>query len=424
MGSTKVLAAAALSLCAVVATPAAAQSDTSVEQRLKALETLVTTQAAQIQAQRRTLDLQAEQLAKQNEALQTLKQDALEEVRGRGAAAEDVQVAPVAPGPSSVAASAEQPSGPVGEAPAETREVVVAALPENTGVLTPKGHGVIEPAFRYVHGSTNRLVFRGVEIVTGVQIGVIEASDADRSTLSPSIAARYGLTDRLEVEVVAPYVKRSDRVTTLAQRDQTVSRTLSLDGADIGDVELGARYQLNRARPGRPVYIASLRYKSDTGTSPFDIDRDEFGVATKLATGSGFKGGTAGLSFLYPTDPAVIFGSVSYLYNAPKDIDRTIGDVVVGRVNPGDAISLSAGFGFALNPQFSFSLGYSQTYVDKTVSYLNATRQEAESLQIGALMFGWSLRLTPRLTLSNSYEFGATSDAPDVSVVFRLPYRF
>ena len=37
---------------------------------------------------------------------------------------------------------------------------------------------------------------------------------------------------------------------------------------------------------------------------------------------------------------------------------------------------------------------------------------------------GLSYRLTERLTLTNSFEFGVTSDAPDMRVVFRLPYRF
>ena len=36
--------------------------------------------------------------------------------------------------------------------------------------------------------------------VTGVQIGVIEASDADRDTFATTFALRYGLTNRLEVE--------------------------------------------------------------------------------------------------------------------------------------------------------------------------------------------------------------------------------
>ena len=34
------------------------------------------------------------------------------------------------------------------------------------------------------------------------------------------------------------------------------------------------------------------------------------------------------------------------------------------------------------------------------------------------------LRLTSRLTLNNSYQIGVTSDAPNVAIGVRLPYRF
>lgn len=37
---------------------------------------------------------------------------------------------------------------------------------------------------------------------------------------------------------------------------------------------------------------------------------------------------------------------------------------------------------------------------------------------------GWPFRLTERATLNNNFEFGVTSDAPDMRVVVRVPYRF
>ncbi|WP_454760891.1 transporter [Caulobacter segnis] len=367
---------------------------------------------------------QARRLAEQERALTVLSRPDLGQLSGAGVGATSpqekalVQVEPASPG-----AQRNEPAR-VGQAPPEREAVEVAALPERQGVLTPRGQFVLEPSVDYTHASTNRLVFRGVEIVTGVQIGVIEASDADRNGVGASLTGRYGLSDRLEVQLTVPYVRRADRLTTLAQRDETISRTLSLKGSGLGDVELGARYQINRARPGRPVFIGALRVKGDTGTSPFEIDRDEFGVARRLATGSGFWAVEPGLTFLYPTDPIVIFGGVSYLYHVPEDIDRTIGEVLVGKVDPGDAIGVNAGFGFAINPKFSFSLGYRHNYILPTKSQINGTGQKSESLQVGVFTFGWSLRLSDKMTISNGYEFGATSDAPDVRVVLRAPYRF
>lgn len=424
---------ALFSAASALASPAAAQTATDLQGRIDQLEALVQAQSVQLDAQKKALEAQEAQLKAQQDALAALRVEALGELRAAGAPVPTVSAtaapAPAREAPVQLAQArpvAPDPTAPatVGEAPEPQEPVEVAALPEYAGVLTPPGQFIIEPAFRYVHGSTNRLVFRGVEIATGVQIGALEASDADQTTLSPSLALRFGLTNRLEIEAVAPYLDRRDRVTTVAQRQDEVSRSFSLEGRGIGDVEVGLRYQLNAARPGRPVFIANLRYKSTTGEGTYEIPRDEFGVSTRLATGSGFQSYQAGLSFLYPTDPAVLFGGLTYLYNAPDDINREVGGVLVGKVDPGDSIGVNAGFGFALNPQFSFSLGYEHAYVMRTVSYLGGTRQTSNSLQVGSFMFGWSLRLTPRVTLNNAYEIGVTSDAPDVSVVLRIPYRF
>lgn len=378
---------------------------------------------AQVVAQQALLERQAAEI----ERLKQLSDAILAAAQGRGQGPAGAPGQPAAgtlaasPGPVAQVPTT-QPT--VGEPPPPAPPVEVAAVPEGYGVLTPKGHGVVEPSIDFTHGSTNRLVFRGVEIVTGIQIGVIEASDADRNAISGALSLRYGLLDRLEVEARVPYLYRDDRVTTLAQRDETITRTFNLDGHDIGDVELAARYQINRGLKGWPVFIAGLRYKSDTGTSPFEVDRDSAGVAKELATGSGFWGLEGSLNFLYPTDPIVLFGGLSYLSHQPKDINKVVGEVLVRKVDPGDSLSMNAGFGFALNPRFSFSLGYKHSYIWPTKSVLGNTLQKSDSLQVGAFTFGWSLALSERVSIANSYEIGTTSDAPDMRVVLRVPIRF
>ena len=316
------------------------------------------------------------------------------------------------------------PQQPVGAAPPPKKVEEVAALPEHVGVLTPKGRLVFTPSLDYVRSSSNRLVFRGVEIVPGIQLGVIEANDADRDSAVATVALRYGLTSRLEVEARIPYVYRHDRVTTLAQRDETINRTTELDGQQIGDVEVSARYQLNEVRPGRPIFVANARIKPPSGLGPYDVGYDEFGVATSLATGSGFWAVEGGLTMLYPSDPAVIFASISYLHNISRDIDKDIGGAHVGRVEPGGSISGSLGFGLALNPRFSVSFGYSHSYIFPTKTQIGTTIQESNSLQVGSLLMGWSYRLSDRMTLTNNFEFGVTSDAPDMRVVVAAPMSF
>ena len=405
--------------------PAAAQT---VEDRVARLEALVRQQADQIDVQQRELAAQRAEIEARGssfvtEARAPRSSGALPTPRSSSSDGPIVtgRVEPAVPD------SRDQlpvgPDEPVGQAP-PAATVEVASMPEGAGVLTPRGHLTLEPSVDFTHGSTNRLVFRGVEIVTGIQIGVIEASDADRDAYGVALSARYGLTDRIEIEGRLPYIWRADRVTTLAQRSDQVTRTLNLRGENIGDVEGSIRYQVNTGRDGLPVFTAGLRVKSDTGTSPFEIDRDQFGVASELATGSGFWAVEGSLSALYPTDPAVLFANIAYLYHIPKNVDRTVGDVTIGRVDPGDSFSVAAGFGFALNPRFSFSLAYRHSYITATESELNGVPVEAESLQVGALTLGASYQLTPRITLSSTVEIGVTRDAPDVRVVFRVPYRF
>ena len=304
------------------------------------------------------------------------------------------------------------------------RGLQLSAIPEEVAVLSPKGQASFDFSAEYTRSSANRLVFRGVEIVPGLQIGVIEASEADRDTLGATIAGRYGITDRIEVDARIPYLKRNDTITTVQQRDEAVSRTIDLKGDGIGDVEAGIRYQINGGEKGRPIFVAGLRAKSDTGEGPFDIPRDEFGVASRLATGSGFWGVEPSISMLYPSDPAVIFASLSYFAHLPKDIDKTEGDVRVGRVDPGDSIGMGIGFAFSLNPRFSYSLGYKHNYIRPTTTELNDTTQKSKSLQVGALTFGLSYRVTERFSLNGNFEFGVTEDAPDMRFVLRVPVLF
>lgn len=324
-----------------------------------------------------------------------------------------------------VATPVAQPQGPVGEAPPEQPPATtVEALPEGQNALLGAGRIVIEPSFEYSRSSSNRFVFRGVEIVTGVQIGLIEANDTARDTLTGALAVRYAITDRLEIEGRVPYIYRNDRITTVAQQSTTTMQTFELDGSNMGDIEMSLRYQLNNGAAGMPIFVAGARVKSDTGLGPFDLERDVSGVSTELATGSGFWGVQGSLSMLYPTDPVVIFANASYLYNIADDIDQTFGAVTVGEVDPGDSIGFGFGFGFALNPRFSYSLGYSHSYVLPTTTELNGVRQESSELQVGSLSFGMSFRATERLTLSTSVDVGVTEDAPDVRVAFRAPFRW
>ena len=416
MGMSRGLRTLLLATAATVALalPAAAQ-DADLEARIARLEALVQSQQVQI-------DTQAAELARRDavppidEAWRVKSDAELATYAGRG---ETLNSAMTADRPQSAPRSPQAAPPALGQNRAQ-----LAAIPEGMSVLSRPGRFSFDVAADYTRSSSNRLVFRGIEIVPGIQIGVIEANEADRDTASTNVSARLGLTDRLELEVRAPYIYRSDTITTVQQRDEAVTRTIDLKGDGVGDVEAAIRYQINRGERGRPIFIGALRVKSDTGEGPFDIDRYEFGVATRLATGSGFWGVEPSVSMLFASDPAVIFANLSYFAHLGRDVNMQEGDVLVGRVDPGDSIGDAIGFGFAMNQRFSYSLGYRHNYILPTTSVLNGNEEKSDELQVGALLFGMSYRFNDRFSLNGNFEFGVTGDAPDMRFTLRVPLSF
>src|SRR3546814_11035697 len=133
----------------------------------------------------------------------------------------------------------------------------------------------------------------------------------------------------------------SDVCSSDLQRDEGIVRQIALREGGFGDAEFSLRYQFNRPVGQKPIFVGTLRVKSDTGKGPFEIGYDEFGVATGLATGSGFWAVQPGVNFLMPSDPAVLYGGVAYLYHITRDVNEMVGDVLHVPVDPGDAGSRS-----------------------------------------------------------------------------------
>ncbi len=403
-----------------------------VGSQLRSIRSELADQKRLIAEQRSLIEAQNEkirQLELGNALVQSEAPWTLSQIRGAGVAQQ--QSGSPAPVPSgSIEGGSDDgsmlPDAPVGEAPPEAQNIEqkVEAVPEGQGVLTPRGQFVLDPSFEYTRSSTNRLVFRGIELIPGIQIGAIEASDADRDTLIGTFAMRYGLTNRLEIEGRIPLLYRKDRIQVVQQREDQIVREIGLKETDIGDAEFALRYQLNKPKGQNPIWVAGLRVKTDTGKSPYEIPFDEFGVATGLATGSGFWGVQPSISFLLPSDPVVLYGGLGYLWNIKRDVNRVVGEVLIGEVDPGDAINASVGFGFALNPRFSFSLGYRHNYIFSTSTELGDTVQRSNDIQVGSFNFGMSYRLSERQALNLGFAFGVTEDAPDVGITLRMPFRF
>ncbi len=388
---------------------------------------------AQIERQKQQLSGQIKQLADQQRVINSQAQQ-IDRMINRLSPQNSIPEMAVPPD-AKQARSAQAPSQtkdpdtPVGQrAEAEQAErrttTDIPIFADIGGVLTPRGQFALEPRVDYTHSGVTRFFFQGVEIVDVVLVGLFELTDADRNTLTNSLTARYGITDRFEIDAEVSYLFRNDRITNEAVSldNQTLVRDLSGNG--VGDAEIGLHYQLNRAGRGSPVFVANFRAKSDLGEGPFEIARDQDGLELELPVGSGFWTLEPSMTMLYTLDPAVLFFNTGYLFNMAKDVNAQIGDTIVSRVNPGDSIRAGFGIGVGLNETLSFSLGYEHNYVLGTKTRIEQSRFKTNSLHVGSFLFGLSLALTDNLGLNLSTQLGVTDDAPDMRISLRLPIRF
>ena len=304
----------------------------------------------------------------------------------------------------------------------------VADIFDERGALTPRGKWIFEPSLGYTHSTATQVAIEGFTVLPSIAVGLIEVSEVQRDTLTGSFTLRYGLTNRLEIETKVPYVyKRQQKRGREIARGTALDTIVSSDGNNAGDIELSIRYQLNQVKPGAAYYLGNLRVKARTGKDPFEVARkdilndegDKIGeVLAEQPTGSGFWGVQPSLTVIYPTEPAVLFGNINYLFNLERDLG---GDT--GKVDPGDAFGFNFGMGFAVNSRTSFSLGYDHSIVFKT-DIENDTGLEPifDKIHIGSLLFGLSHRGGKGRSMSLSLGIGATEQAPDIQLSIKTPF--
>ena len=404
-----------------------------------------TAASAEIEALRRELGDARATLARQEERLRALEARLNATPAGTAVAA---RPGPPLPAVNAAQASAStSPGDPAGiqAAPVETvgtapddfdRAPAIAVLGDQGGVITRAGQLTFETQLEYARADRNRALFRGIEIVESVLVGVFDINESRQDVITAAFMARYGLTSRLEVGVRLPVVHRNDAsvlapVQGSTNNDAAATIDNSARGNGVGDLELSLRYQLTGSRVGQPFLIGNLQVVAPTGTNPFDVPRDDTGRALRAATGAGFWGVSPSVTAILPSDPAVLFGTIGYTRNFAANVDTVIPPVRIVRVKPGDSVSASAGVGLSLNDRASLNLGYAHTWAfgTKTRSIIEDPRpgddgirnQRARDLQIGRLLFGVTYRVNDRSSINWSVEVGATDDATDLRTVLRVP---
>lgn len=341
-------------------------------------------------------------------------------------AAAATPVAPAAPPLVSKPATPPLVVGIPPAAPAQAKPPAVAPIFDQPGVLTPSGTVVLEPSFQYINSSSNRVALSGYTVIPSLTIGLIDVRNVTSNTYIAALSARYGITSRFEVDARVPYVYRSDSTASQPANTQDSSippSVFTADGSGLGDIEFGARVQVNRPKAEGPYFIAGLRVKSPTGKNPFEVERDpnvtdQAGnpLQTELPTGSGFWAFQPSLTTLFTSDPAAFFATVSYMWNKDREFSGA-------EFDPGDTIGFNFGVGVALNEKASFSLGYDHVILGKT-------RRDGVDLpgtivtHVGTLLVGCSYRMSESTSLNFSLGIGVTPAASNVQLGLKVPVSF
>jgi hypothetical protein len=283
-----------------------------------------------------------------------------------------------------------------------------------------------------------QLQLSGFLALDAIFLGNINLGQTKSHQIMADADIRYGLTDRISVDVDIPYMYRTSSFFIGGAGGAASSVTdTSVNSHNIGDVTAGIYYQLVKESGNWPDIVGSLRVKSNTGTSPFGIkliqpeaNNNNLQAPTRLPTGTGFWNVTAGLSFLKTYDPVVLFGSLSYTYSIARsfaDISSVVGQTQPAKVKLGDIVQAGAGVAIAFSEKDSASVSYTLAIEPETKTETPGqgwSKVPGSQTTAGALNFGLNHVVNKHLTINGSVSLGLTPDAPNFVVGVRFPYTF
>lgn len=283
-----------------------------------------------------------------------------------------------------------------------------------------------------------QLQLSGFLALDAIFLGNINLGETKSHQVMADLDTRYGLTDRISIDVDVPYIYRhSNFIVGGAGGAANTLSDASANSSDIGDVNFGVYYQFLKETNNLPDLVGSLRVKAPTGSSPFgikvqqvDADNTNLVAPSKLPTGTGFWNITAGVSVLKTYDPVVLFGSLSYTYNVARsfsDISSVVGQTEPATVKLGDIVQFGGGVALAFSDKDSASISYTMALEPESEtkgpgsSYSKVPGSETAA---AALNFGLNHVVNKHLTINGSVSVGLTPDAPNFVVGVRFPYTF
>jgi spore coat protein U-like protein len=283
-----------------------------------------------------------------------------------------------------------------------------------------------------------QLQLSGFLALDAIFLGNINLGETKSHQVMADLDTRYGLTDRMSIDVDVPYIYRhSNFIVGGAGGAASTLSDASVNSSDIGDVNFGLYYQFLKETNSLPDVVGSVRIKAPTGTSPFgeklvqvDANNTNLVAPSKLPTGTGMWNITAGVSLLKTYDPVVLFGSVSYTYNIARsfaDISSVQGQTQPATVKLGDIVQFGGGVALAFSDKDSASISFTMALEPESKTRAPGGSYEkvpGSETTAAALNFGLNHVVNKHLTINGSVSVGMTPDTPNFVVGVRFPYTF
>jgi hypothetical protein len=322
-------------------------------------------------------------------------------------------------GPSSAGAVKEKSAQQALEQTQEEKEQKkIETIPETSLI---KGRLQVEVIETYVHTSSNSLFIEGLGLLPVLILGPIEVQKIQRDILNTTLVIRYKITEKFQASINIPYQFIFSRISVAAGTsgggvtpNPTSETTTSTSG--LGDINGNVTYQLLNESLLQPSLTVALGFKGRTGEDVFQTDQP---------TGSGYNSISASLNASKSSDPAVLFGYVSYAYAiSRRDVVYTPANLPARTIDyePGDNIGFGFGIAYALNYKLTLS-----TQFQESINLPGAINQEQLSNSMtnsASLRFGGTWKINDKTSLDLSVSPGLTTDSADFILSLRVPWRF
>jgi hypothetical protein len=297
----------------------------------------------------------------------------------------------------------------------------------------------LDTGITYIRQDRKQLALSGFYALDAIFLGKLSVEQVKANTLVVDTTARYGLTDRWSVDANIPLVARNSLfVSGGAGMSATSQSEASVNTTKLGDVSLGASYQIFKEASDGYDMVGSLKLRLPTGLSPFGIDlvtpdknNGSLNVPEKLPTGNGVYSLQAVTSFIKTIDPMVLFANVGFIYNIKrnvKDLGTTPGQPAQpGSVKLGDSLLLGGGTAFAVNDSTALSFGVNMQFTanSRTKPEGGTWSKVVGSKGVGAtLNMGVNHAFSKKSSVSTTLGVGLTSDVPNFTLGMRFPYSF